>query len=86
MNIGIEGMAVWGQDLLIPRRTIRVVGTGATTLSCVRAMVVDAVQSGFNVLVSADCCAGRAQAPQDANLYNTQQKYAYVGDADEILV
>lgn len=59
--------------------------TGATTSGCVRATVVDAVQSGFNVLVPADCCADRAQAPHDANLYDMNQKYADVTDARDIL-
>ncbi|WP_323776520.1 isochorismatase family protein [Leisingera sp.] len=61
-----------------------VVVAGATTSGCVRATVVDAVQSGFNVLVPADCCADRAQAPHDANLYDMNQKYADVTDADDI--
>ena len=58
---------------------------GATTSGCVRATVVDAVQSGFNVLVPRDCCADRAQAPHDANLYDMQQKYADVTDTADIL-
>ena len=58
--------------------------TGATTSGCVRATVVDAVQSGFNVLVPRDCCADRAQAPHDANLYDMSQKYADVTDAEDI--
>ncbi|WP_430514509.1 isochorismatase family protein [Pannonibacter phragmitetus] len=58
--------------------------TGATTSGCVRASVVDAVQSGFNVLVPADCCADRAAAPHDANLYDMGQKYADVTDAADI--
>ena len=58
--------------------------TGATTSGCVRATVVDAVQSGFNVLVPADCCADRAQAPHDASLYDMGQKYADVTDAADI--
>lgn len=62
-----------------------VVVTGATTSGCVRATVVDAVQSGFTVLVPRDCCADRAQAPHDANLYDMQQKYADVTDSDDIL-
>lgn len=62
-----------------------VVVTGATTSGCVRATVVDAVQSGFNVLVPRDCCADRAIAPHDANLYDMQQKYADVTDSDDIL-
>lgn len=59
--------------------------TGATTSGCVRATVVDAVQSGFNVLVPRDCCADRAQAPHDANLYDMQQKYADVTDAADVI-
>ncbi|GJE44734.1 isochorismatase family protein [Methylobacterium soli] len=58
---------------------------GATTSGCVRATVVDAVQSGFTVLVPRDCCADRAEAPHAANLYDMQQKYADVTDAADIL-
>ncbi|MDB5623149.1 MAG: carbamoylsarcosine amidase [Devosia sp.] len=58
--------------------------TGATTSGCVRASVVDAVQSGFHVLVPRDCCADRAQAPHDANLYDIAQKYGDVTDADDV--
>ncbi|MFT4190556.1 MAG: isochorismatase family protein [Comamonas sp.] len=58
---------------------------GATTSGCVRATVVDAVQSGFNVLVPRDGCADRAQAPHEANLYDMQQKYADVTDTAELL-
>ncbi len=58
--------------------------TGATTSGCVRATVVDAVQSGFNVLVPRDCCADRAHAPHEANLYVMHQKYADVTDAEDI--
>jgi maleamate amidohydrolase len=70
--------------LLTGARVDTLVVTGATTSGCVRATVVDAVQSGFNVLVPADCCADRAQAPHDANLYDMNQKYADVTDADDI--
>ncbi|UIJ73411.1 isochorismatase family protein [Aurantimonas sp. HBX-1] len=59
--------------------------TGATTSGCVRASVVDAVQSGFSVLVPADCCADRAKAPHDANLYDMGQKYADVTDSEDVL-
>jgi len=59
--------------------------TGATTSGCVRATVVDAVQSGFNVLVPKDCCADRAQAPHEANLYDMHQKYADVTVATDVL-
>jgi len=62
-----------------------VVVTGATTSGCVRATVVDAVQSGFTVLVPEDCCADRASAPHEANLYDMAQKYADVIDSIDAL-
>ena len=61
-----------------------VIITGATTSGCVRASVVDAVQSGFNVLVPEDCCADRAQAPHDAAMYDIDQKYGDVTDSKDI--
>ena len=70
--------------LLTGARVDTLVVTGATTSGCVRATVVDAVQSGFNVLVPADCCADRAQPPHDASLYDMNQKYADVTDAADI--
>lgn len=71
-------------SLLCAARTDTLIVTGATTSGCVRASVVDAVQSGFDVLVPADCCADRAQAPHDANLYDMSQKYADVVTSDEV--
>lgn len=65
-------------------RVDTVIITGATTSGCVRATVVDAVQSGFNVLVPADCCADRAEMPHRANLYDMSQKYADVTDSGDI--
>lgn len=71
--------------LLTGARIDTLIVTGATTSGCVRATVVDAVQSGFNVLVPEDCCADRAKQPHDANLYDIGQKYADVTNAEEIL-
>ncbi len=59
--------------------------TGATTSGCVRASVVDAVQSGFNVLVPRDCVADRAEGPHQANLFDIQQKYGDVIPLDDAL-
>lgn len=70
--------------LLTGSQVDTVIITGATTSGCVRATVVDAVQSGFNVLVPRDCCGDRAQAPHDANLYDMGQKYADVTDSEDI--
>ena len=71
--------------LLSGTRTDTVVVLGATTSGCVRASVVDAVQSGFNVLVPSDCCVDRAQGPHDASLYDIQQKYGDVTSSRDIL-
>lgn len=70
--------------LLAASNVDTLVVTGATTSGCVRATVVDAVQSGFGVLVPADCCADRAQPPHAAALYDMDQKYADVTDAADI--
>lgn len=58
---------------------------GATTSGCVRASVVDAVQSGFQVLVPRECVGDRAKAPHDANLFDIDQKYADVVSLDDAL-
>lgn len=62
-----------------------VVVTGATTSGCVRATAVDAVQSGFNVLVPRDCCADRASAPHEASLYDIGQKYGDITDSADVI-
>lgn len=61
-----------------------VVVTGATTSGCVRATAVDAVQSGFSVLVPRDCCGDRAAGPHEASLYDIDQKYGDVTDAADV--
>jgi nicotinamidase-related amidase len=58
-----------------------VVVCGATTSGCVRATVVDAVQSGFPVLVPRECVGDRAQGPHDAALFDIDAKY---GDVVEL--
>jgi len=56
---------------------------GATTSGCVRATAVDAVQSGFSVLVPRECVGDRAQGPHEANLFDIQAKYGDVVDLAE---
>lgn len=58
---------------------------GATTSGCVRASVVDAVQSGFSVLVPRECVGDRAAGPHEANLFDIQAKYGDVVDLDDAL-
>jgi nicotinamidase-related amidase len=60
-----------------------VVVCGATTSGCVRASVVDAVQSGYDVLVPRECVADRAQGPHEASLFDMQAKYADVIAVEE---
>jgi maleamate amidohydrolase len=58
---------------------------GATTSGCVRASVVDAVQSGFPVLVPRECVGDRAAAPHDANLFDIDAKYGDVVSVEDAL-
>lgn len=51
---------------------------GCVTSGCVRASVVDAMQSGFRPLVVSDCVGDRAIGPHEANLFDMAQKYASV--------
>ncbi|MCW3001360.1 MAG: isochorismatase hydrolase [Conexibacter sp.] len=62
-----------------------VVICGATTSGCVRASAVDAVQSGFPVLVPRQCVGDRASGPHDANLFDIDAKYGDVIDLDDAL-
>jgi nicotinamidase-related amidase len=67
--------------LLTGLRVDTVLVCGATTSGCVRATAVDAVQSGFSVLVPRQCVGDRAQGPHEANLFDIQAKY---GDVVEL--
>ena len=58
---------------------------GCVTSGCVRASVVDAMQSGFRPLVVSDCCGDRALGPHEANLFDMSQKYAAVMPMDSAM-
>ena len=58
---------------------------GESTSGCVRASVVDAVQSGFDVLVPRACVGDRAAGPHDANLFDIDAKYGDVVPVDDVL-
>lgn len=58
---------------------------GATTSGCVRASAVDAVQSGFSVLVVRECVGDRASGPHEANLFDIQEKYGDVINLNDAL-
>ncbi|OEV04291.1 isochorismatase family protein [Streptomyces oceani] len=64
--------------LLASLRCDTVLVCGATTSGCVRATAVDAVQSGFPVLVPRDCAGDRARGPHDAALFDIDAKYGDV--------
>jgi maleamate amidohydrolase len=59
--------------------------TGVTTSGCVRATCVDAMSYGFVPIVVADACGDRHAAPQEANLFDMNAKYAdVVGEPETI--
>ncbi len=51
---------------------------GATTSGCVRASVVDSLQSGFAPFVAEDAVADRSAAQHRSNLVDMASKYAEV--------
>jgi nicotinamidase-related amidase len=55
---------------------------GEATSGCVRATVVDACVLGYAVGVVADCCFDRIEASHWVNLFDMNQKYADVMDAE----
>ena len=71
--------------LLASLRADTVVVCGATTSGCVRATAVDALQSGYPVLVPRECVGDRAAGPHDAALFDVQAKYGDVIDLDDAL-
>jgi maleamate amidohydrolase len=78
--------AFFGTDLcaiLTSQGVDTVVVTGATTSGCVRATAVDAVQSGFTVLVPRECVGDRARGPHEANLFDIDEKYGDVISVDD---
>ncbi len=80
--------AFFGTDLAAALTALRVdtlLVCGATTSGCVRASVVDAVQSGFDVLVPRECVGDRAPEPHAANLFDIDAKYGDVIDLDDAL-
>ena len=80
--------AFFGTDLcavLTAQGVDTVVITGATTSGCVRATAVDAVQSGFTVLVPRECVGDRAHGPHEANLFDIDEKYGDVISVDDAI-
>jgi maleamate amidohydrolase len=71
--------------LLVSQGCDTVVVTGASTSGCVRATAVDALQHGYRVVVPRAAVADRAERPQEANLFDIDQKYGSVVDLQEAI-
>lgn len=80
-----QASAFFGTDLaayLVGKGIDTILIAGATTSGCVRASVVDAVGYNFRPLVIRDCVGDRASDPHEANLFDMEQKYAELIDAE----
>ncbi|MCZ4493784.1 MAG: isochorismatase hydrolase [Conexibacter sp.] len=80
--------AFFGTHLAATLTSLRVdtaIICGATTSGCVRASVVDAVQSGFPVLVPRECVGDRASGPHEASLFDIDAKYGDVVALEDVL-
>lgn len=62
-----------------------VIVTGDSTSGCVRATVVDAVSSGFRVVVPRQCVADRVPLTHVVNLFDMDSKYGDVLDVDDVV-
>lgn len=62
-----------------------VVIAGCSTSGCVRATAVDAIQSGFQVIVPRECVGDRHVAPHEANLHDIDSLYGDVLSKQEVL-
>jgi nicotinamidase-related amidase len=72
-------------DLLLRAAGVdTVVVCGEATSGCVRATTVDACVLGYKVAVVADCCFDRFEASHWMSLFDLDQKYADVMDADAV--
>ncbi|UTM38022.1 isochorismatase family protein [Rhodococcus pyridinivorans] len=71
--------------LLAGLRVDTVLVCGSTTSGCIRATAIDAVSSGFPVLVARECVGDRASGPHEANLFDINAKYGDVVTLDEAL-
>lgn len=57
---------------------------GCTTSGCVRATAVDALQSGYRVIIPEECVGDRSAEAHKANLYDIQTKYGDVVQLNEV--
>ena len=59
--------------------------TGLTTSGCVRATVVDGLQSNYPVVVPREAVGDRNASAHEANLFDMNAKYADVVSLDEVI-
>jgi maleamate amidohydrolase len=64
--------------LLVFRGVDTVILTGGSTSGCIRASAVDALSSGYRVIVPEECVADRHEIPHYAALADLMLKYADV--------
>jgi maleamate amidohydrolase len=62
-----------------------IIVAGCTTSGCVRATVVDAMSYNFRTIVARDCVGDRSLPAHDANLFDIEQKYADLMEAEAIV-
>jgi len=80
-----SGFTSTALGLLLRARDIdTVIICGEATSGCVRATAVDACVLGLAVAVVADCCFDRFEASHWVNLFDLDQKYADVMDAEAV--
>lgn len=80
--------AFFGTDLasrLVSEGVDTVIVVGCTTSGCIRASVVDAIQSGFRPIVVREAVGDRSQRAHEQSLLDMHHKYADVVAADEVL-
>jgi nicotinamidase-related amidase len=58
---------------------------GATTSGCIRATAIDCLQYGYRTIVACETVGDRAEGPHEANLVDTDAKYADVVSLKEVL-
>ena len=75
-------------SLLVAAGVDTVVLTGCSTSGCIRAAAIDAVSSGYHLVVPVECVSDRAEGPHWASLFDIDAKYGdvmYLADVLEEL-
>jgi len=62
-----------------------VIVVGHSTSACVRTTACDAIQYGYRTIVVRDCVGDRAEAVNEANLFDLNAKFSDVVSSDEVI-